>query len=294
VRVVRAKQLVALAVMEKQRTLERALEPLGVSVQWLEFLAGPQQLEALNAGALDLAATAESPAVFAQAAGADIVYLATTPPNGKSVAMLVPKGSKVERVADLRGKRIAFQKASIGHYLLIKALEQDGLGLKDVLPTALTPPDANAAFSEAKVDAWLIWEPYVTRALQNGTGRVLLDGESLRDTGNFYTTSRAFADANPDVLKIFLGELQKAERWSAEHRSEMSRLLSPSLMIDVPTLELMHAKYDFRVLPITERVIEKQQEVADLWFSLGLLPARVDVRKGFLSNDQYARLMPSQ
>jgi sulfonate transport system substrate-binding protein len=293
-RVVRAKQLTALSVLEKQGGLERALSPLGFGVEWLEFLAGPQQLEAVNAGALDLAATAESPVVFSQAAGADIVYLATTPSNGRSISLLVPNGSNVQRVSDLKGKRVAFQKASIGHYLLVKALATEGLSLKDVQLVYLTPPDANAAFSEAKVDAWLIWEPYVTRALQARSGRVLLDGQNLRDTGNFYTTSRSFASQHADVLNVFFAELRKAERWSNQHPAEMARMLSPSLLIDAPTLERMHAKYDFRLLPITPGVIEKQQEVADLWFKLGLLPARVDVRKGFLPSAWYAELMPAE
>jgi sulfonate transport system substrate-binding protein len=290
-RVVRAKQLSALSVLEKQGTLDRALAPLGFRVQWLEFLAGPQQLEALNAGALDLAATAESPVVFSQAAGADLVYVATTPPSGRSVALLVPRGSNARRISDLKGKRIAFQKASVGHYLLVKALQREGLSLADVQPVHLTPPDANAAFSAAQIDGWLIWEPYVTRTVASTGGRVLFDGEALRDTGNFYTTSRSFAQAHPDVLKVFLAELSKAEQWSAKHPSEMSQLLSAWLMIDVPTLQQMHAKYDFRLLPITPQVITKQQEVADLWFGLGLLPAKVDVRKGFLAPAWYADLI---
>ena len=102
-RVVRSKQLTSLAVLEQQGTLDKALEPLGFKVKWTEFAAGPQQLEALNAGSLDLASTAESPPIFAQAAGAPLVYLATTPTNGKPVALLVPKDSPVKSVADLKG-----------------------------------------------------------------------------------------------------------------------------------------------------------------------------------------------
>lgn len=85
VRIVRSKQLTPLAVLEKQGSLEKRLEPLGFKVQWTEFAAGPQQLEALNANGLDIASTAESPPVFSQAAGVPLVYLATTRPSGKSI-----------------------------------------------------------------------------------------------------------------------------------------------------------------------------------------------------------------
>ena len=292
---VRPKQLVGLSVLEKQATLERDLAPLGFSVQWLEFAAGPQQLEALNAGALDVALTAESPPVFvqsAQAAGGSLVYLATTEPNGKTVSFVVHDGSPIKTIADLKGKKVAFQKASIGHYLLVKALETASLKLSDVQSVFLPPPDANAAFSAGSVDAWVIWEPFPTRVIEAHLGHVLVDGDKLRDSANFYTTTRAFVDAHSDVLKIFLADAQHADAWSTAHPKEMAELLAPNLLIDVPTLLKMHEKYRFGVLPITEPAIQKQQQVADLWFGLGFLPNKVDVRTGFLPLARYAELMP--
>jgi sulfonate transport system substrate-binding protein len=291
-RVVRPKQLTGLSALEKQGTLEKDLLPLGFGVEWLEFAAGPQQLEALSAGALDVAATAESPPIFAQAAGSSLVYLATMPPSGKAVSLLVPAASTAHDIADLRGKKIACQKASIGHYLLVKALERAGLTLADVTSVFLAPPDANAAFSAHEVDAWFIWEPFGTRNVQNGSARVLLDGDALRDTGNFITTRRAFAEAHPDVLAVFLADVQQAEAWSRAHPRELAELLSPSLLIDVPTLLGMHAKYTYGILPITQQAITKQQEVADLWFRLGFLPQKVDVATAFLPLARYEKLSP--
>jgi sulfonate transport system substrate-binding protein len=291
-RIVRSKQLTALAVLEKQGTLEKRLEPLGIKVKWPEFAAGPQQLEALNAGGLDIASTAESPPIFAQAAGTPLVYLATTYFNGKAVSLLVPTNSPVKSVADLKGKKVAFQKASIGHYLLVKALEKEGLKLSDVQSIFLPPPDANVAFSQGKVDAWFIWEPFVSRAEKSGAGRVLLDGGTLRDTGNFYSTTRQFYEENPETIKIFLEELQKAEVWSKEHRHEMLELLSSTVGIEVKTLDKMYEKYEFGVRPITEETINKQQEVADLWYNLKLIPKKVTVRDGFLTPEKYSELTP--
>ncbi len=291
-RVVRSKQLTALAVLEKQRTLEAALKPLGVEVTWLEFAAGPQQLEAINAGELDLALTAESPPAFSQAADGPVVYLAHRAPSGKAVSCLVAPDSNIQKVSDLKGKRVTFQKASIGHYLLMKALARDGLAFGDVQPVYLPPPDAQAAFSERKVDAWLIWEPFGTRAVKSGIAKVLFDGEGLRDTGDFYTTHRKFYDQGGEILKVFLAELRKAETWSESHPKEMSELLTADLLIDVPTLLEMHQKYTFGVFPITPEIIVKQQAVADLYYSLRFLPKKVDVKPGFLTSAEYAVLLP--
>lgn len=152
-------------------------------------MAGPQQLKALNAGSLDLASTAESPLIFVQAAGAPLVYLAATNINGELVSLLVPKNSQVQSISDLKDKKIAFQKASIGHYLTVRALEKEGLQLTDIESVYLPLPDANAAFAKGELDGWFIWEPFVTRNVEQGLGRVLLDGgNGLRDTTNFYST----------------------------------------------------------------------------------------------------------
>jgi sulfonate transport system substrate-binding protein len=292
VRIVRSKQLTALAVLEKQGNLQKRLQSLGYKLEWPEFAAGPQQLEALNAGNLDIASTAESPPIFAQAAGTPLVYLSANSPDPKAVSLLVPLNLPIKSVRDLKGKKVAFQKASIGHYLLVKALEKEGLKLTDVKSVYLPPPDANVAFSQGKVDAWFIWEPFVTRNVQKKIGRVLIDGSNLRDSNNFYSTSRQFYQENKEVIKVFLEELQKAQIWSKNHPKEMAQLLAPVTQLDVPTLEKMHRKYQFELVPITEKIIKKQQEVADKWYSLGLIPKRVNVRDGFLTPEQYAEITP--
>jgi sulfonate transport system substrate-binding protein len=294
VRIVRSKQLTALAILEKQGTLQKRLESLGYKLEWPEFAAGPQQLEALNAGGLDIASTAESPPIFSQAAGTPLVYLATTSANARSISLLVSVNSPIKSVKDLKGKKVAFQKASIGHYLLLKALEKEGLKLSDVSSVYLPPPDANVAFSQGKIDAWFIWEPFVTRTVQQKVGRVLIDGTNIRDTGNFYSTTRQFYKDNPQIIKAFLEELQKAEIWGKGHPKEAAQLLAPVTQLDVPTLEKMHSKYDWDLRPITDKVITKQQEVADKWYSLGLIPKKVNVRDGFLTPSQYAEITPKE
>lgn len=295
IRIVRSKQLTALAVLEQKGILADRLKPLGYRVEWPEFAAGPQQLEALNAGALDIASTAESPPIFSQASGAPLVYLAANSSDGQAISLLVPKNSPIQSVKDLKGKKVAFQKASIGHYLIVRALEKAGLQLSDIESVALAPPDANVAFSQGRVDAWFIWEPFVTRNVQNGTGRVLIDGgNGLRDTNNFLSTNRKFYEENREVIKVLLDEVQKAQNWARSNPKEIAKLLSEATQLDAPTLEIMHDKYDFTLIPITQAIINKQQDVADKWYSLGLIPQKVNVRDGFLTPEQYAEITPQE
>jgi sulfonate transport system substrate-binding protein len=291
-RISRSKQLTGLAALEARGELERALVPLGFRVQWLEFLAGPQQFEAFNSGALDLAATAESPAIFAQAAHGPVAYIAKTASNGRLVSLVVPSTSSVRSVADLKGKKVAFQKSSIGHYLLIKALEREGLRLSDVESVNLAPPDANVALVQSRIDAWFIWEPFVTRATQAGNGRVLLNGADLRDTTNFFTSTTSFAQAHPEVLKVFLDRLHDSEEWAKAHPQELAEMLAVKLGLDVPTAVAMHGMTTWGVFPVTEQDVAKQQEVADTWLRLGFLPSKLDVRPGFLAPELYSKIVP--
>ncbi|MGI0491391.1 aliphatic sulfonate ABC transporter substrate-binding protein [Alkalinema pantanalense CENA528] len=294
IRIVRSKQLTSLAILESQGNLEKALQPLGVTVKWAEFAAGPQQLEAINANGLDIASTAAHPPVFSQAAGNQLVYLATTPINGGSISLLVPKGSTVQNISELKGKKIAFQKASIGHYLVYKGLQQAGLKLDDVESVFLPPPDAATAFAQAKVDGWYIWEPFVTRAEVSGAGRVLESGEKYADTRNFYSTSRKFYEDNPELIRIFFTELQKSEEWLKTHPKEAAQILAPITKLEPNILEKMHAKLTFGVRGIDEDVIKKQEELAQLWFDLKQIPNVPKVREGFLKPEEYAKILPPE
>src|SRR3979411_3307165 len=147
-----------LVLLKGQGLLERKLEPLGYKVSWTEFPSGAPLLAALNAGAIDFGVAGETPPIFAQAAGAPLVYLAYDPPAPQGEAILVPKDSTFNSVADLKGKRVALNKGSNVHYLLVKALEKAGLKYTDIQPVFLEPSDALSAFERGAVDAWVIWD----------------------------------------------------------------------------------------------------------------------------------------
>lgn len=148
-----------LVLLKARGTLEKRLAEDGVKVQWTEFPGGPQLLEGLNVGSIDFGVTGETPPVFAQAAGADLLYVAYEPPAPTSEAILLPKDSPIRSVAELKGRKVALNKGSNVHYLLVRALEQAGLKYSDIQPVYLPPADARAAFERHSVDAWVIWDP---------------------------------------------------------------------------------------------------------------------------------------
>ena len=148
---------VSLVLAKSHRLLEERFPATRIS--WIEFPAGPQMLEALNVGSIDLGSTGDIPPIFAQAAGADLLYVGVEPPKPKAEVILVPENSPIKTVADLKGHKVAFQKGSSSHNLLLRSLQKAGLKFTDIQPAYLTPADARAAFQQGNVDAWAIWDP---------------------------------------------------------------------------------------------------------------------------------------
>jgi sulfonate transport system substrate-binding protein len=146
-----------IVVLKTQGTLERQLAPLGVKPSWHEFTSGLPLLEALNLDNLDFSAdVADTVPVFAQAAGAQLTFVAQEAPSPSAQAILVREDSPIKTLADLKGKKIGFAKAAGAHYLLIAALDKAGLSFKDIEPAYLTPADGRAAFEKGAIDAWVV------------------------------------------------------------------------------------------------------------------------------------------
>ncbi|KVL46892.1 ABC transporter substrate-binding protein [Burkholderia territorii] len=264
-------------VLKARGTLDKRLASQGVTVQWLEFPAGPQLLEGLNAGAIDVGTVGETPPIFAQAAGVDFVYLGNEPPAPHGEAIVVLPDSPIRTVAQLRGKKVAFNKGSNVHYLLVKALEHAGLAYADIQPIYLTPADARAAFVQRSVDAWVIWDPYLAAAERQLGARVIANGDGLVRNTQYYLAARKYAAAQPQVLRTLLDEVDALDRWARDHVPEVATQLSPLVGLDAPTLEVALKRTGYGVQPVTDATLAYQQNIADAFSALKLIPGKVTV-----------------
>ncbi|CAA0097704.1 Putative aliphatic sulfonates-binding protein [Starkeya nomas] len=266
-----------LVLLKGRGILEKKLEPLGVTVKWAEFAAGPQMLEALNAGAIDIGQTGEAPPIFAQAASDNLAYIANEPPAPKGEAILVPKDSPIQSVKDLKGKIVGLNKGSNVHFLLVKALEQNGLAYSDITTKFLPPADARAAFEKGAIDAWAIWDPFQAAAEVAIKARTLTTAEGIVPNYQFYLGSRKFADANPKVIGQLIEAIRETDDWIQKDPAAAVAELAPSTGIPAPVLAVAVARQSFGVAPLSEKVIADQQLVADTFFDLGLLPKKITV-----------------
>lgn len=273
----------SLNILKADGALDKKLAEQGIKIEWTEFPGGPQLLEALNVGSIDIGHTGEAPPIFAQAAGAPLVYLAHEPSSPTSEGILVPKDSAIKSVADLKGKKVALNKGSNVHYLLVKQLEKAGVDYKDIQTVFLTPADARAAFESGKVDAWVIWDPFLAAA-QTATGaKLLVDGTGIVQNHEFYLAARPFAEKYPDVIQTLLNESNKIDVWAKKNPKALAEKLSPQLGIDVPSLELAAGRRQYGVQPIDQAVIDAQQQIANTFRALELIPNDIKITDAVLN-----------
>jgi sulfonate transport system substrate-binding protein len=228
-----------LVIARQQAVLEKRFAGRQIGIKWIEFTSGPPLLEAMSTGSVDLGAVGDTPPIFAQAANANIVYVAGSRiTNGQGI--LVPANSNIRTIADLKGKRVGFTKGTSAHNVVIATLEKAGLTYDDITPVYLTPPDAGPAFANGSIEAWAVWDPYFAIGEKRQNGRILVNAHEVAKTNSFY-------------LAAVTG-----------------------VPLEVQTVAANRAS--FLIGPVTDEIVTTQQAVADRFHKLGLIPKPVAVR----------------
>jgi len=262
---------------KQNHALEQRLGPLGVQVQWSEFEYGPPLLEAMRVGSIDIGGVGDTPPIFAQAARGNLRYVASLP-SGAS-AILLPPGSGLRTLKDLRGKRIAFARGSSAHNLTIVALEKAGIPYSDVQAIYLAPADAAAAFERGNVDAWTIWDPYYAIYETRSGVRVLEKSSNITPQFSYFMARRDFVQANPAIIAATVEEWGRVGAWAAAHRPEVAKLVSAATGVPEPALLTALQRNPLKVLPMSDENARSQQGEADRFYRLGIIPLEIDVRK---------------
>lgn len=265
-------------ILKGSGALEKALAPQGIKVSWYEFAAGPQLLEALSTGAIDLGHAADAPSVFAQASGKSVVYLAAEQPYPRGIGIVVREQDKVADIAALKGQRVATGRGWNAQYLLAVALQDTGLSYKDIDPAYVNnAADAVAALQSGSVKAVTLWDPFLAAAEKQPGLKTLRDGTGLTNNRTFYLSSPDFADENRGVLKTFFTELGKVSNWANAKPKEVAALLAPQLGIGADVLEVASERRNYNAVAITPEITAEQQKLADTFQGLGLIPKPLKV-----------------
>jgi sulfonate transport system substrate-binding protein len=267
-----------LLLVKAQKLLEQRFEPQGVAVNWVEFPYGPPLLEALSVGAIDYGYTGNAPPVFAQAAHANIQYVAVIPSRGYGQGIVVQENSPLRTVAELRGKKIGVAKGSSAHDLLVSALEIADVPWSEVTPIYLAPADAAAAFARGAIDAWSIWDPFFAIAELKQRARALPVDPKAVAQNSFFLANGNFIARHPEAVVAVNQEIGKATAWAGGHREELAALFAQASGVDLAAQQKSVDRAEFSFGPLDDAVIADQQAVADRFHRLGLIPTAIAVR----------------
>jgi len=257
------------------KDLETLLTPKGISVEWIEFQFGPPLLEAMRVNAIDIGAVGDTPPVFAQAAHGDLLYIAAQRSGGQGI--LVPPGSSLQTLHDLKGKKVAFGRGSSAHNLTIAALEKGGLSYADIQPTYLGPADAGAAFERGAIDAWTIWDPYYALFETRPGVRVLAKWTEITEQNSFFMGGRAYVEANTQIAAKVVAEFARIAAWAREHRPELADALAKETGMPLQAVQRAVERAPLEVMPMNDGIAQTQQTVANRFRSLGLIPADIRI-----------------
>ncbi|MEH2060955.1 MAG: aliphatic sulfonate ABC transporter substrate-binding protein [Nostoc sp.] len=281
--------------VRSQKVLEKRLQPLGVKVEWAQFVQGPQLMEAMNVGKIDLGAVGETPPIFAQAAGAQIVYVVgsrRTATTGRASVIAVPPNSPIKSVKDLKGQKIVFQKASASHYFVFRALEDAGLKPSDIKILSIPTVEASSAFLEGKIPVWVAGDPYLALAEKAGKIRVIKTAEGLDTPGAYYVGARKFAVENPGILLIVIEEIDKLQRWAEANPKEVAKIIGPIQKLPPDIIEKVVSRRSYGLRGISPELIKEQQRIADYFYKYGVIPKDVNIQEAVLTPEEYAAITP--
>ncbi|MDR3706723.1 MAG: aliphatic sulfonate ABC transporter substrate-binding protein [Capsulimonadaceae bacterium] len=279
-------------ILKAQGTLEHDVAKKHATVQWLNFSAGPEMMQAMGTGNVDIGGAGDTVPIFAQASGVPFVYIANSPVTKTGIAVLVRAESPISKVSDLKGRRVALVKGSGSHYFFVQALERAHVNYSDILPVYLTPSDAFAAFASGKIDAWVTWDPYIALAKQKLKSRVLVDQTGIPSNGGFVVASKKLATEHPELIAVYLDDSLKSAEWSKKQPAKAIDLLIKSaggLSRQTVSAQVQNGS-DLQYYPIDPRIIALQQKEADEFYKLGVIGKRVDIRDSLLTRDQYAKI----
>lgn len=257
------------------------LEGLGYDIQWSEFPAAAPLAEALNAAAVDSGPIGDAPLIFALAAGTRVKAIGANRSDSYGTAVLVRPDSTLKTAADLKGKSIATNRGSIGHYVTLKAITSAGLKPEDVNIRFLAPADAKLALTQGSVDAWATWEPYTALAEVSRHARVLVSGRGLLPGLSYLAATDSAIAAKRPVLQDFLQRVVKAQLWSYRNVDAYSAALARIIGIPPEAAKLQFERRQQKWVAIDAQVIADQQGTADFYRQVGLIKQPLDVKGTF-------------
>jgi sulfonate transport system substrate-binding protein len=263
-------------VLKERGLLEKEFAKDGIAIRWVQTLGSNKALEFLNASSIDFGSTAGAAALVSKINGNPIksIYVYSRP----EWTALVTKDSKITRIEDLKGKRVAVTRGTDPHIFLVRALQSVGLTEKDITPVLLQHPDGKTALIRGDVQAWAGLDPMMAQA-EVEDGARLFFRKPEANTWGVLNVREAFLKEHPDLVQRVLAVYEEARKYSLANYAEVKRVFIaatklPEAVVDKQLkerTELTHSKIG---APQKESILAAGLALQQA----GVVPASVDVK----------------
>ncbi|WP_067726933.1 aliphatic sulfonate ABC transporter substrate-binding protein [Oceanobacillus damuensis] len=267
-------------ILKEHGNLDEALNEAGYTIDWKVFTTGTVLLEALNTDNIDFGHASDGNAVFMQSGGHELNYLASESPYPEGVALVTKVDSDIETVEDFKGKKVGVTRGGNQHYLLLVALNEAGIPFDEVdIKFYKDAAEGLSAFTKDEFDVYGTWDPYLAIVENTVDTRTIINGSDLTENRTFYFGTEEFIAEKPEVVKLILEELQNADQWANDNKTEVAEILAAELGLDIAPLQQANDRRTFGVEKIEEEIIASQQHLADTFHEAGLLETEISIEE---------------
>lgn len=243
----------------------------------------PAMVVALNAGEIDVAEVGEVVPIGAQSANVPFKIVASTQSWGRGQAIIVNNNSPIRSVKDLKGKKINFVRATNSHWTLYNALKSEGLTLKDIEPVYL-PGGTNLqqVLESGNIDAAVAIDTLLTSFERTGSRRVVSAADVGANNVLYYIVSDDALKTKKEAVAAFVRQLARHIAWSHEHPEERAKAVAAILKIDPEVAVIAERNRAAGLRPIDDELVRNNQNIADVFYAEGLIPAPLKVDSTFV------------
>src|ERR1700685_3920939 len=227
-------------VLKDKGLLEKEFEKDGIGVRWVQSLGSNKALEFLNAGSIDFGSTAGSAALLGRINGNPVksIYVFSRP---EWTALVTRKDTPINKIEDLKGKRVAVTRGTDPHIFLVRALLSAGMTEKDISEVLLQHPDGKTALIRGDVDAWAGLDPMMAAAQVQDGARLFYRNKDANTYG-ILNASEDFLNKYPDLTKRVLAVYDQARKYCLSHYDDEKRVFMdvtklPAAVVDIQLKE---------------------------------------------------------
>ena len=265
-------------VLKDKGLLEQEFAKDGIGIRWVQTLGSNKALEFLNAGSIDFGSTAGSAALLGRINGNPIksIYVYSRP---EWTALVTRKDTAIQKIADLKGKRVAVTRGADPHIFLVRALLSVGLSEKDITPVLLQHPDGKTALIRGDVDAWAGLDPMMAQAEVEDGARLFYRNKDA-NTWGILNASEDFLKSYPDLTRRVLAVYEDARKYSLGHYDDEKRVFMevtklPAAVVDIQLKERTELTFNRIGAPQRDSILQAGLALQQA----GVIPANVDVKK---------------